>query len=370
MKRLISPFWPLQLGGWSALYLAQLAPWAGKEEFAYRATERGMSMVLAVLLTTGLWRIYRRLFRRGTSPWLLLSISAVAAYVGAFIWNASWFVVHNAWVAPHFGMPLDTIKSIGHLFVGSVYNAPIVFAWSMLYFGIKYYQAFGDERERSLQAQAAAHEARLRALRYQLNPHFLFNTLNSVSTLVVEERNREAADMIARLSDFLRFALEDSATPVVPLAEEIEFARRYLDIEQIRFGERLEIEFDVPDELLTATVPVLILQPLIENAVRHAVSPREAGGRIRVEARRRQGTLLLSVTDNGPGLCSVQDSSARGIGLANTRERLRHLYGEERRLELSEAEGGGLRVAIEIPLGAAVPEPTSPSVLAGGTRRP
>jgi two-component system, LytTR family, sensor kinase len=350
MKRSVLTFWLLQLGGWSALYLAQLAPFVGKEEFAYRAAERGVSMFIWLLLTTGLWRIYRQMFRRGVSPGVVLATSAIAAYVGAFSANGVWSVVHNAWVAPLFDAPLGTVKSVGYLFVSSVYNAPIVFAWSMLYFGIKYYQALGEERERSLRARADAHEARLRALRYQLNPHFLFNTLNSVSTLVVEERSGEAADMIARLSDFLRVALEDSATPVVPLAQEIEFARRYLDIEQIRFPGRLAVEFDVPDELLAAAVPVLILQPLVENAIKHAVSPREAGGRIRVTARRTDRALLLQVTDDGPGLLALADPSGGGIGLANTRERMRQLYGGEQRLELSEAEGGGLCVSIEIPL--------------------
>jgi two-component system, LytTR family, sensor kinase len=364
MKRPVLTFWLLQLGGWSALYLAQLGPFVGKDEFAYRAAERGVSMLIWLLLTTGLWRIYRQIFRRGVSSGIVLATSAVAAYCGAFLANGTWSVLHNAWVAPHFGAPLDTIHSVGYLFVSSVYNAPIVFAWSMLYFGIKYYQELGEERERSLRAQADAHEARLRALRYQLNPHFVFNTLNSVSTLVVEERNREAAGMIARLSDFLRIALEDPATPVVPLAEEIEFAKRYLDIEQIRFGGRLAVEFDVPDELLTAAVPVLILQPLIENAIKHAVSPREAGGSIRVTARRTDRTLVLQVMDDGPGLLALADPAAGGIGLANTRERIRQLYGAEQRLELSEAEGGGLRVCIEIPLHESV----EPSAVAAAAR--
>lgn len=353
MKRSIPLFWPLQVGGWLTLYAAWLAPLVGKDAFAYYATERGVSMVVALVLTTGMWRIYRRLFRRGVAPWGLMAVSAAAAYVGAFLWNSGWYVLHNAYVAPYFGQELDTITSVGFLFISSVYNAPVLLAWSLLYFGIKYYQALRDERERSIRAQADAHEARLRALRYQLNPHFLFNTLNGISTLVVEERTREAAAMIARLSDFLRATLEDPAAPVVPLADEIELARRYLEIEQIRFGERLRVRFDIADDVLAVPVPVLILQPLIENAIKHVVASRLEGGLIEVEARSSEGMLLLTIADDGPGLGAPGVAATGGIGLSNTRDRLAQLYGERERLELDEAEGGGLRVSIRIPLDTA-----------------
>jgi two-component system, LytTR family, sensor kinase len=357
MSRSTALFWPLQLGGWGIMYLAWLAPVAAKPDLPYLAAERGVSTVLAILLTTALWRGYARLFQPGVSPWLLLSVSAVAAYLGSFVWNLSWAILHNAWIAPAFNAPLDPFTSprqLGKLLVNSVYNAPLLLAWSLLYFGIRYYRALGDERERALRAQSEAHRAQLQALRYQLNPHFLFNTLNAVSTLVVEKRTREAAGMIARLSDYLRATLEGSAESRVPLDSELDLARRYLEIEQVRFEDRLTVVYDVDPDVLGIPVPVMLLQPLVENAVKHAVAPCEEGGTIHIEAGRADGRLLLRISDDGPGLTAVQTASGLGIGLANTRERLHGTYGDAAQLDLSEAPGGGLCVEISLPARAAV----------------
>jgi two-component system, LytTR family, sensor kinase len=186
----------------------------------------------------------------------------------------------------------------------------------------------------------------LQALRYQLNPHFLFNTLNAISTLVVDKRNAEAGKMISRLSDFLRLTLDRPDVEEVPLSDEIEFARRYLEIEQVRFGDRLSVNIDVDDDAWTARVPALVLQPLVENAIRHAVAPREAGGRIEIGARVAGRAVQVWVADDGPGLNA--NGNGTGIGLANTRERLQQLYGSAHRFQL--VNGCGLRAELEIPL--------------------
>jgi LytS/YehU family sensor histidine kinase len=185
----------------------------------------------------------------------------------------------------------------------------------------------------------------------QLHPHFLFNTLHSISALV--HKNADAADkMIARLGDFLRLTLENSGAQEVSLQEELEFLKCYLEMERIRFEDRLTVQMDIEPQALGARLPNLILQPIVENAIRHGISPRTSPGRIEIEARRLNGTLQVLVTDNGPGLPSDSNTGSiikAGVGLANTQARLKQLYGNQHRLDLSNAASGGLTVILEIP---------------------
>ena len=201
------------------------------------------------------------------------------------------------------------------------------------------------------EAQLQVTQAQLQALKMQLHPHFLFNTLNSISALLDEDV--EAADeMIARLGDFLRLTLENSGAQEVSLQEELEFLRCYLEIEQVRFQDRLTVRMDIEPQTLDAKVPNLILQPIVENAIRHGIVARIAPGRIEIRAGRVGGTLQLQVKDNGPGLSSPQDSAGKlrgGLGLANTRARLEQLYGLSHRFDMSDAAEGGLQVTLEIP---------------------
>ncbi len=218
---------------------------------------------------------------------------------------------------------------MGQLFNGAVYNGFALLAWSVLYFWIRYHDAWLTERERSLRAEALAHQARLEALRYQIQPHFLFNTLNAISTLVVERRSEDASRMIARLSDFLRLTLSAPVSDLTPLKDELDFIGRYLEIEQVRFGSKLRVRVDAALDTLGALVPSLILQPLVENAVRHGVGARESGGSIAIEGRRKGDMLSLAISDDGPGIGDAID----GVGWSNTRERLTRLYGEAHRFE-------------------------------------
>jgi two-component system sensor histidine kinase AlgZ len=200
-----------------------------------------------------------------------------------------------------------------------------------------------------MKAETLAHQAQLRALRYQLNPHFLFNTLNAISTLVAQNENAAANRMIARLSEFLRLTLESSGAQEVPLAAEIDFMKRYLEIEQVRLGDRLDIHFDIAPETLAIPVPNLILQPLVENAIRHGIAPRESGGRLEIEARCTGGLLQLEVRNDGPKPGGDLSPLDQGVGLSNTRARLEQLYGAAHRFELRSLETGGLAVAICLP---------------------
>ncbi|HEV8610700.1 MAG TPA: histidine kinase [Thermoanaerobaculia bacterium] len=207
-------------------------------------------------------------------------------------------------------------------------------------------------RASQLEAQLAA--ARLERLKTQLHPHFLFNALNSVLPLVFRDRDA-AATTVLRLEELLRRSLEADAAQLVPLSRELEFLEMYLEIQKTRFQDRLRVAFDVPSELVSARVPNLILQPLVENAIKHGVSTQPGAGRVAISARREDGMLVLKVRDDGPGLTNPPRTGAgpgSGLGLANTRERLRQLYGDEQRLDLVNMPEGGLEVRVALPLSA------------------
>jgi two-component system LytT family sensor kinase len=192
-----------------------------------------------------------------------------------------------------------------------------------------YYQNFraSELAQSSLKTQLA--QARLRALKMQLHPHFLFNTLHSISSLVLEDPPK-ANSMIARLGDFLRLTLENSDQQLVSLKEETEFLRCYLEIEQVRFGDRLTPAFELEPQTLSVQVPHLILQPVVENAIQHAIAPRATRGHINIEAKRLNSLLRLEVRDNGPGIASNGDLlRTEGVGLSNVRARLHQIYGSD-----------------------------------------
>jgi two-component system, LytTR family, sensor kinase len=236
-----------------------------------------------------------------------------------------------------------------------IYTLVVIGSQALLYY--EGYRA-AEASEAQLKAQLA--EARLRVLKMQLHPHFLFNTLHSINSLVSEDP-AAASRMIVRLGDFLRQTLERSDRQFVTLGEEIDFLRCYLDIEQVRFQDRLVVEFDVEPAAASATVPHLILQPIVENAIQHAIAPRAAPGRIRIVARRAGESLQLRVLDSGPGIVTSEATKGanKGLGLANVRARLAQLYGGRHRFELGNADGGGLAVTLVLPLEAAPREVSS-----------
>ncbi len=223
---------------------------------------------------------------------------------------------------------------------------------------LDYYQQYQEEELKAsrlkaelAQAQLQVAQAQLQALKMQLHPHFLFNTLNSISALLDEDV--EAADeMLARLGDLLRLTLANSGAQEVTLQEELEFLRCYLEIERVRFQDRLTVSMDIDPLTLDALVPNLILQPIVENAIRHGIALRIAPGRIEIRAARRGDMLQLQIRDNGPGIQSKTEAAVtakEGVGLSNTRARLKQLYGPNHRFDISDALGGGLQLTIEIP---------------------
>lgn len=211
-----------------------------------------------------------------------------------------------------------------------------------------YYTKYRERQLRASQLEAQLSQARLHALRMQLNPHFLFNALNSIAMLTRSNESASAVRMLAGLGDLLRHVLEDARADEVRLREELEFIGRYLDIERVRFGERLRVIEDIADETLDACVPNLLLQPVVENALVHGLGRKPGVGSIEIAARRVADRLVLSVSDDGPGLIALVEDTP-GVGLTNTRKRLQQLYGDRFALDMRNGEQGGVVVTISLP---------------------
>lgn len=193
-------------------------------------------------------------------------------------------------------------------------------------------------------------KSQLAALRQQIEPHFMFNTLHSITGLVRDSKNDAAVSMIVGLSEFLRRALEDSHRSQVTLAEEVEYLQRYLEIQKVRFGERLKVSMDIPEDLLRTQVPNLLLQPLVENAIKHGIAKRSAGGSVRIAGTRHDGSLCLRIYNDGADSPTDWQAARTGVGISNLRTRLRILHGEESELQLQHAGAGGVEAVVTLPL--------------------
>ncbi|MDH3548469.1 MAG: histidine kinase [Gammaproteobacteria bacterium] len=336
-------FWILNISGWSGY---ALAAWLGA--LAHEKPEAYFAVIVAsavsgFLATLMLRSLYQKLWSRSVA--VLGTATLVTCYVIAFFWQWLRNVLYYDWVKNDW-QPEHLMDYVGGV-MGSFY---IMLCWSGLYFGIKYYQQLQEQTEQTLKAVAAAHQAQLKMLRYQLNPHFLFNTLNAISTLILDGSNKTANQAVTRLSDFLRYTLDNDPMSRVTLGSELDALDLYLEIEKVRFGDRLIIEKDIDDRAAKALVPSLILQPLIENAIKYAISPMEEGGALRITARVQQSTLILQLSDTGPGLGNGNNGQkSSGVGLKNTRERLQQLYGDAQAFTLAPNEPTGLTVTINIP---------------------
>jgi signal transduction histidine kinase len=280
------------------------------------------------------------------APWKLIIMILFASYSAGLIWVVLQNITY--WELYKFGYRPDQWFMYFRNSLGGFY---IILCWSGLYFGIKYYQMLQVEKQKALKAASMANEAQLKMLRYQLNPHFLFNTLNAISTLVLCNENKTANDMVSRLSDFLRYSLHTDPIKKVPLKQEVEALSLYLEIEKVRFAEHLTVDWQISEQAEKALVPSLLLQPLIENAIKYGISARKEGGVIKIVGKTFGEDLLLEVSDNGPGLSTSTKTSSTsgGVGLTNTKERLQTLY-EEHSFILSANEPTGLKVNIRIPL--------------------
>ncbi|MEJ0059078.1 MAG: histidine kinase [Terricaulis sp.] len=222
--------------------------------------------------------------------------------------------------------------------------------WGLVQALLAYHFEIVAQSRAIARAQSLAYDAQLRMLHYQINPHFLFNTLNAISTLVLDKRTELAENMLLRLSGFLRYSLDRKPTELAALSAELDAQRKYLEIEQTRFGDKLQVSFEVEPGIENARLPSLILQPILENSIKYAITPSAEGGRIEVSARRDGDVLRVRVEDNGPGFSAAAPQRGRGVGLANARERLTLIYGEKAGLSAENLAPRGCRVEIWLPI--------------------
>lgn len=303
----------------------------------------------AALLPLVVYVVRRFPFTRGAGvlPWLthLVIGITIALFHYAF---TMWFmgvIGHGNWTqAGHsYG---------GHLLSEANFRLGVHLSAYFLVLGVvlswEYYRKYRERELLASQLAAQLSQAKLQALRMQLNPHFLFNAMNSISMLVRRNENTQAVRMLAGLSDLLRYVLEESPGDEVPLRDELAFLERYLEIERVRFQDRLKVKVDADAETLDAFVPNLLLQPLVENAIRHGIARKVSAGKVEIAARRLGDRLILQVSDDGPGLGTAL-AHGTGVGLANTRSRLEQLYGSQTGFELRNAVGGGAVATISLP---------------------
>jgi two-component system, LytTR family, sensor kinase len=318
---------------WSPLFGTHLASW--------------LPWALATPLIVGLAR--RHPINRTTSARTIAIHVAAFAAVSAIAeaWSALLQILFNPWEHRHWPTFVETWST--ELFF-QAFTFLIAYALILtVTFVVDARESIARQMTETARLNEELSRAQLAALRGQMEPHFMYNTLNSIAGLVREQRGDAAIGMIVGLSEFLRRASEDSHRTLVTLAEEVEYLQRYLDIQKVRFGERLQISVDVPPELLRAQVPNLLLQPLVENAIKHGIDKRVVGGAVRVAGMRRDGHLHLSVYNDAPALLDDWQAARTGVGIGNLRTRLQILHGDESGLDLRRADAGGVEVVVTLP---------------------
>ncbi|MEE9433818.1 MAG: histidine kinase [Sphingorhabdus sp.] len=337
-------FWSLHALGWAGALVLRVTSGFGNDQpwgfFAQIFIQVATGFSITLLLSV----VYRAVIDR--QPIVTWGITMVAVIIGSSV-----FAYMDAWVFQTIRQPSED-SSFAQLVLGSLYiDATLIGAWTALYYGINFFVRAEEQQDQMLRLEAAATSAQLTMLRYQLNPHFLFNTLNSISTLVLTEQTTQANAMLSRLSSFLRFTLVNEAEAKVTIAQEADTLKLYLGIEKMRFEERLRMSFDIEPKAAKGLIPSLLLQPLVENAIKYAVTPKEEGADIIISARLVGKNLRIIVSDTGPGLPNgpQQNTTSTGVGMANTRERLMQAYGDDQRFEHRVREGGGFEVLIELP---------------------
>ena len=336
-------FWILQSIGWGGyFFLRTLSGFANNLGWMLLVhtlllTATGYSLTLLV------GSLFRRLIKMKPVWTLVLSFAAVILASVTFSIIETWSVA--TFLKPEF-------RPEGLAYLGALpLNFALLAAWTALYYGINYFLLLEDQIRLRERLESQASSAQLAMLRYQLNPHFLFNTLNSISTLVLLKQTERANAMLARLSSFLRYTLANEPTAKVTLAQEVETLKLYLEIEKMRFEDRLRPHFRIEPETIGARLPSLLLQPLIENAIKYAVTPSEGGADIWLTAAREGQAVRIEVADNGNGDgAELAACPSTGVGLANIRDRLSQAYGASHRFQTRQNEKGGFSVILDIPL--------------------
>ncbi|MEM7701319.1 MAG: histidine kinase [Pseudomonadota bacterium] len=346
-------FWIFQSAGWGGYFLLRTVVAIANGQPVDLLAVLLVATVTGFSITLVLSVVYRQLIDR--KPFVTWGGSVAALITAVIVYTSI-----DAWLqGVYFGAGNET--GFVQRFIGLSYM-PITLlgAWSALYFAVNFFLTVETQADRLERLEAQTTAAQLAMLRYQLNPHFLFNTLNSISTLVLLKQTEPANAMLTRLSGFLRHTLITEPGSLVSLEQEVETLQLYLDIERMRFEERLRTHFEIDDLALTAQLPSMLLQPLIENSIKYAVSAREEGASISLTARVVGQRLRLTVEDTGPGASngaktgpSFDKPVSTGVGIANIRNRLEQAYGAGHVFETRSPPGGGFTVLIEIPFNSA-----------------
>jgi two-component sensor histidine kinase len=336
-------FWQIQFASWTVLYvLLIVAAFPHLREpaiLSYNTVGCVLSFCASILLRPVCRMVYKRWFH----SWVVLEVFAFALSMvaGTIVTFCCQLIV----------LGVENFRW-SNWFLGGVQLSLVFFLWCSLYFSVKQWLQSVEERERLLRAESAAREALLNALRFQLNPHFLFNSLNAVSTFVLERKTEDAVRMIDQISQFLRASLASESLAKIPFAQEIAFVRQYLAIEQTRFGSRLQVGLHIAPESADALVPAMILQPLVENAVKHGIAQMVGDGWITVQSQvteRRIRILIRNSASLAPHE-NLQNSTGMGVGLKNVEQRLKTLYGADADFAITWPEEGVCQVRVEIPL--------------------
>ena len=334
-------FWRIQIIGWGCFYLFDLLE--SIHNFLTKRVYIDEETVPIVFMFLGSFalRPFCRWLLRQSQSWIAFELKAAA---GAMVTAIPVACAAGLLLENFYHVPWHAVVAVW------AWSFFILFMWCSLYFSIKQWQQSSMEKERLLRAESEVREARLLALRYQLNPHFLFNSLNAVSTLVLDGNAPAATRMLAQIGDLLRTSLDSEVTAEVTLSQELAFTEGYLAIEQTRLGERLRIDMAIPFETRDALVPSMLLQPLIENAVRYGVAPLIEGGWIAIKSAVHADRLQIVIGNSGRRGEDQQKKNGNGIGLGNTAERLRTLYGADFEFLLAWPESGGCEVVLDLPL--------------------
>jgi two-component system, LytTR family, sensor kinase len=349
-------FWNLQLAGWGGYFLLRSVVALANDQPLDRLIILLVTTITGFAITLILSVVYRQLIDR--QPIVTWGGTAVVLTMAVLVHSTI-----EAWLQGVYLGSLTETSFAQRLIGLSFIPLALLGGWSALYYAINYFLRVEEQTDRLQRLEAQATAAQLAMLRYQLNPHFLFNTLNSISTLVLLKQTEPANAMLTRLSGFLRHTLIAEPGSKVTLAQEIETLQLYLDIERMRFEERLRTQFDIEEAALSARLPAMLLQPLVENAVKYAVSPQEEGARISLTGRVVGQRLRISVEDTGPGAMPGGHIANRdpntpprpgepvstGVGLVNIQNRLAQGYGANHLFETRSQPGGGFTVLIEIP---------------------
>lgn len=340
-------FWRLQAIGWTGYMIlrgvASVSNGASWEAVIQATVPVILESILGYCITLLLATLFH--YYRGRHRFTGIVLTLLTLLVATLLYSLLDAFSYSFITREHPGLTLKLV--FGTIFL----NFTVLAGWSALYFGINFYLIVEEQNDQLRVLGNQASSAQLAMLRYQLNPHFLFNTLNSISTLVLLKQTERANVMLSRLSSFLRYTLANEPTAHVTIQQEMDTLKLYLEIEKMRFEERLRTAFDVDPRVEKARLPSLLLQPLVENAIKYAVTPQEEGADIAIAVRLAGDRVQIGVSDTGPGLNDgkTAPSLSTGVGLANIRDRLRQAYGPDHRFETRAIPGGGFGVEIEIP---------------------